>query len=43
MQHSIKKSSNVFLLQTVNLVIVEVTAVFIVDSIQQRTGPGPVF
>lgn len=40
---ALRKGSNVFLLQTVNLVIVELTAVFRVDSIQQRTGPGPVF
>lgn len=40
---ALKKVVMFFLLQTVNLVIVELTAVFIVDSIQQRTGPGPVF
>lgn len=35
--------SDVFLLQTVNPVIAELTAVFRVDAIQLRTGPGPVF
>lgn len=37
------EKSDVFLQQMVNPVIVELTAVFRVDSIQLRTGPRPVF